>query len=210
METMFEPFDYTTMTYDMHVQMACDCIPSLLILRSSPAATALAGTVSEEHVEATRSSAVSPQQSAHNSPTGSPPLVPEKPPARSFVPDNISSINTPRPNQPVPGDMPSHVGTSTSFSRPLPPQRPKAPLRSSSKSSSGQVLDSENSWSTLAEQNLTLPADALEGVIARENKSGSSGMLGFLTRKKGRDRSPKPKDPGILGKYGARQILNPN
>jgi serine/threonine kinase 32 len=176
-------------------------------LRSSPAATALAGTVPEEHVEATRCSAVSPHQSAHNSPTGSPPLVPEKPPARSFVPDNIPSINTPRPNQPVPGDMPSHAGVSTSFSRPLPPQRPKAPPRTSSKSSSGQMLDSENNWSA---QNLTLPADALEGVIARESKSGSSGMLGFLTRKKGRDRSPKPKDPAILGKYGARQILNPN
>ena len=72
------------------------------------------------------------------------------------------------------------------------------------------VLDSESNWTALAEQNLTLPADALEGVIARESKSGSSGMLGFLNRRKGRDRSPKPRDPGILGKYGARQILNPN
>jgi serine/threonine kinase 32 len=179
-------------------------------LRSSPAATALAGTVPEEHVEAPRSSAVSPQQSAHNSPTGSPPLVPEKSPVRPFVPDNIPSINVPRPNQPVPGDIPSHAGTSTSFSRPLPPQRPKGPPHTSSKGSGGQMLDSESNWSALAEQNLTLPADALEGVIAREGKSGSSGMLGFLTRKKGRDRSPKPKDPGILGKYGARQILNPN
>ena len=72
------------------------------------------------------------------------------------------------------------------------------------------VLDSDSNWSALAEQNLTLPADALEGVIARESKSGSSGVLGFLNRKRGRDRSPKPKDPGILGKFGARQILNPN
>jgi serine/threonine kinase 32 len=73
------------------------------------------------------------------------------------------------------------------------------------------VLDSESNWSALAEQNLTLPADALEGVIAREGKSSSSSsVLGFLNRKKGRDRSPKPKDPGIIGKFGARQILNPN
>jgi serine/threonine kinase 32 len=72
------------------------------------------------------------------------------------------------------------------------------------------MLDNENNWSALTEQNSTLPADALEGVIARESKGGSSGMLGFLSRKKGRDRSPKPRDPGILGKYGARQILNPN
>jgi serine/threonine kinase 32 len=71
------------------------------------------------------------------------------------------------------------------------------------------MLDNESNWPTLTEQNSTLPADALEGVIARESKGGS-GMLGFLSRKRGRDRSPKPKDPGILGKYGARQILNPN
>jgi len=70
------------------------------------------------------------------------------------------------------------------------------------------VLDSESSWSALAEQNLSLPADALEGVIAREGKGGSSGMLGFLNRKKGRERSPKPRDPGVLGKFGARQIIN--
>ena len=179
-------------------------------MRSSPAAAALAGTVPEEHVETTRSSARSPQQSAPSSPAGSPHLVPEKSPARPFVPDNIPSINTPRPNQAVPGDMPSHGGISTSFSRPLPPQRPKAAPHTTSKGSGGQMLDNENNWSALTEQNSTLPADALEGVIARESKGGSSGMLGFLSRKKGRDRSPKPKDPGILGKYGARQILNPN
>jgi serine/threonine kinase 32 len=34
-----------------------------------------------------------------------------------------------------------------------------------------------------------------------------SGMLGFLSRKKGRDRSPKAKERGVLGKDGARQII---
>jgi serine/threonine kinase 32 len=34
-----------------------------------------------------------------------------------------------------------------------------------------------------------------------------SGMLGFLSRKKGRDRSPKAKERGVLGKEGARQIV---
>jgi serine/threonine kinase 32 len=179
----------------------------------SPASAALAGNVPEEHVEPTnnRSSARSPPQSAPNTPGGSPPLIPDKSPARAFVPDNDSPLNNPRPNQPVPGDMPSHPNTPTSFSRPLPPQRPKVTPRTSSKGGGVQmVLDSESNWSVLAEQNLTLPADALEGVIAREGKSGSSGMLSFLSRKKGRDRSPKPRDPGILGKFGARQILNPN
>lgn len=35
-----------------------------------------------------------------------------------------------------------------------------------------------------------------------------SGMLGFLSRKKGRDRSPKPREPGVLGKEGARVVVN--
>lgn len=96
-----------------------------------------------------------------------------------------------------------------SYSRPLPPQRPRAAPRNVSKGGGvSMVLDSESNWSALAEQNISLPADALEGVLARESKSGSSGMLGFLNRKKGRERSPKPKDPGVLGKFGARQILN--
>jgi serine/threonine kinase 32 len=34
-----------------------------------------------------------------------------------------------------------------------------------------------------------------------------SGMLGFLSRKKGRDRSPKAREKGVLGKEGARQIV---
>jgi serine/threonine kinase 32 len=36
-----------------------------------------------------------------------------------------------------------------------------------------------------------------------------SGMLAFLSRKKGRDRSPKAKERGVLGKEGARAIVAP-
>lgn len=35
-----------------------------------------------------------------------------------------------------------------------------------------------------------------------------SGMLGFLSRKKGRDRSPKARERGVLGKEGARVIVD--
>ena len=66
------------------------------------------------------------------------------------------------------------------------------------------VLNEGGSWSGLADQSSTLPADAAEGT--RPEKGGS--MLGFLSRKKGRDRSPKPKEPGVLGKIGARHIIN--
>lgn len=68
------------------------------------------------------------------------------------------------------------------------------------------VLDEGGSWSNLADQSSTLPADAAGEGSSRGEKSGS--MLGFLSRKKGRDRSPKPKEPGVLGKMGARHIIN--
>lgn len=66
------------------------------------------------------------------------------------------------------------------------------------------VLDESGSWSQLSDHTSTLPADS--GADSRGDKGGS--MLGFLSRKKGRDRSPKPKEPGVLGKYGARHIIN--
>jgi serine/threonine kinase 32 len=66
------------------------------------------------------------------------------------------------------------------------------------------VLDEGGSWSQLSDQTSSLPADA--GADRGGDKGGS--VLGFLSRKKGRDRSPKPKEPGVLGKYGARHIIN--
>lgn len=35
----------------------------------------------------------------------------------------------------------------------------------------------------------------------------SSGMLGFLGRKKGRDKSPKARERGVIGKEGARVVV---
>lgn len=75
------------------------------------------------------------------------------------------------------------------------PQRPRAPTRSASMGG-GIVLDNTVPGSSTADQG-----------SRRGDKP--SGMLGFLNRKKGRDRSPKAKDRerGVLGKEGARVIL---
>ncbi len=184
----------------------CSWMVSSLTIAFSPASAALAGDVPEEHIETAAT-----QQSASNTPAASPPLIADKSPTRAFIPDNIPALNVPQPSEQESRDSPSHTNSPKSFSRPLPPPNSRAAPRTASKGGGVQMVpDSESNWSALAEQNLTLPADALEGVIAREGKSGSSGMLGFLNRKKGRDRSPKPKDPAIIGKFGARQILNAN
>ncbi len=48
-------------------------------------------------------------------------------------------------------------------------------------------------------------SEAREG--GRPAKGKPNGMLGFLSRKKGRERSPKPMEPGVLGKEGARVVV---
>lgn len=65
------------------------------------------------------------------------------------------------------------------------------------------MLDAQSSWSGLADP--TTPPISTDPTGTP--KAEKSGMLGFLNRKRGRDRSPKPKEPGVLGKAGARQIV---
>jgi serine/threonine kinase 32 len=64
------------------------------------------------------------------------------------------------------------------------------------------ILGETESWTDLAKQDTTLPADAKD-INAKPN-----GMLGFLSRKKGRGHSPKPMERGILGKEGARVVVS--
>lgn len=65
------------------------------------------------------------------------------------------------------------------------------------------VLDESASWSNLSDQSATLPAEAVS-----MNDKNSGSVLGFLSRKKGRDKSPKPKEAGVLGKIGARHVIS--
>ncbi len=70
------------------------------------------------------------------------------------------------------------------------------------------TLDGGGSWSDLARQDATLPADASGANNELGGKpEGSGGVFGFLSRKKGRGSSPKPKERGVLGKEGARVVI---
>jgi serine/threonine kinase 32 len=71
------------------------------------------------------------------------------------------------------------------------------------------TLDGGGSWSDLARQDATLPADAAGGANHDPNgkQEGGGGVFGFLSRKKGRGNSPKPKERGVLGKEGARVVI---
>ncbi|KAK1579784.1 kinase-like domain-containing protein [Colletotrichum navitas] len=67
------------------------------------------------------------------------------------------------------------------------------------------TLDGGGSWSDLARQDATLPTDA--NTISESKSESSGGVFGFLRGKKGRGHSPKPKERGVLGKEGARQVI---
>lgn len=69
------------------------------------------------------------------------------------------------------------------------------------------TLDGGGSWSDLARQDATLPADAAQAQEGGKVEAGSGGVFGFLSRKKGRGNSPKPKERGVLGKEGARVVI---
>lgn len=70
------------------------------------------------------------------------------------------------------------------------------------------TLDERGSWSQLAkDQSATIPAEALNGIDGKGGKP-QHGMLGFLARHKGREKSPKPQEPGVLGKEGARVVIS--
>lgn len=93
----------------------------------------------------------------------------------------------------------------------LPPYQPshmRGSMRSASVSGGVQVvLNDTGSWSGMANQS--------QGLVGGNNNNNeserprASGMLGFLGRKKGRDRSPRAKERerGVLGKEGARVVV---
>lgn len=212
-ETMFEPFDYTLASYDVYVASCPDEEERPVVLTESRnAAAAVAGTVPDEDVRL-ETHHPADSHSARTSADGSPPLSPNGVAAaagsgagdgENFPPLDELKSALPQAQQPI--QRP--VSSSKSFSRPIPPQRPIPATRQPSKGGGVQmVLGEAGSWSNLADQTPPIPSDGTGDAGARHDKGGGS-MLGFLSRKKGRDRSPKPKEPGVLGKYGARHIIN--
>ena len=68
------------------------------------------------------------------------------------------------------------------------------------------VVDEQGAWTELANQSSTMPVEAPAGGDKNEGKS-KSGKLGLLSRQRGRERSSKAQEPGVLGKEGARNII---
>ncbi|CAL5868538.1 uncharacterized protein PFLUO_LOCUS2764 [Penicillium psychrofluorescens] len=200
-ETMFEPFDYTLVNYQGNAAEA--------IAATSNPEDILPITQTTSH---TRQSS-QPESGSRNTP---PPQVPPKqaPPINTNAENLRAKEATAQP--PSPSSQTSGSPTpAPSFHRPFPPpnsnngpRQQRGTLRKPSKGGGVQmVLEESGSWSELADHSSTLPAEGLDGAGSK-GKPGNSGMLSFLSRKKGRDRSPKPTEPGVLGKEGTRQIIS--
>ncbi|EDU40893.1 RAC-alpha serine/threonine-protein kinase [Pyrenophora tritici-repentis Pt-1C-BFP] len=216
-ETLFEPFNYTT-AGDQRTPAAVAVIDpqdstagSRASNQSQPDNTSasatsqvdpwgrpLANTKSQDgELHPTRSTTTA---RSTQSPNGSPPL-----PTSAL---NQASNQAPHTASPT-SQRGEHVdyfptdGTEVptpSFSRPM-NQRQRGSQRSTSMGGGVQVvLNETGSWTEMANQSSALVQNA--------QVEKPSGMLGFLSRKKGRDRSPKAKERGVLGKEGARVIIS--
>ena len=70
------------------------------------------------------------------------------------------------------------------------------------------VLDEQGSWADIGNKDPDSERNSRSGGSSSLVHGGKpNGMLGFLSRKKGRQRSPKPMEAGVLGKEGARVVV---
>ncbi|KAL9038595.1 MAG: hypothetical protein Q9180_003041 [Flavoplaca navasiana] len=192
-ETLFEPFDYTT----VHNYKG-----------NSPIEPSNTDSDQWPQTTTTHSKSSTDEPYAADSPhNGSPPMgtIPSGPKSTHSTHSDYFPTNEhpplPSSNTPPPANTARHHGPTSNPT--------KGGSRSVSKGGGMQVtLDGTGSWSQLAkDQSATMPAEAINGIDGKGGKQ-AHGMLGFLSRHKGREKSPKPQEPGVLGKEGARVVIS--
>ncbi|KAL5424857.1 hypothetical protein PMIN04_002959 [Paraphaeosphaeria minitans] len=184
-ETLFEPFNYTTVPDQRPVAIGVgDPVDPLNVSRvSNNSNSENTPTSSTSHQDPwngqqqegdrdLRPSRSINTRSTTHSPNGSPPLV-------AAVLGQQQASDSPTSQRGENADYFPTDGQPVSYSRPMNNRR-GGPQRSTS----------------------------MGGGVQNPNAERPSGMLGFLSRKKGRDRSPKAKERGVLGKEGARVIIS--
>lgn len=247
-ETMFEPFNYTTLS-DYRAP-ATEAASGASAIVPSPKRQA---RNERERTTAAHSQRPRPEQphsiptpssqtpgngsrtrsSAQSSAQGSPPLpasalsanfaIPAPPPAQAeyFPPPTseplqaapAASAQTNEAGQRLHKSRTVRYEDTAQSSQPTSTHsnrshRPRGSTRSTSTGGGVQVvLNEQGSWSDMANSSsaMVTPTEEQHGAGSKP-----SGMLGFLGRKKGRDRSPKGKqrERGVLGKEGARVVIS--
>ncbi|KAF2468502.1 RAC-alpha serine/threonine-protein kinase [Lindgomyces ingoldianus] len=206
-ETLFEPFNYTTVAEQRPAAIAVSDDSTVTHMSNNSANTPTSSHSPQEwgarplsnsknsqddQLRPTRS-ITNPRSTTHSA-NGSPPL------AAAALNQSSGSPSSQRGER---ADYFPANGPETgppSFSRPM-NNRQRGSTRSTSMGGGVQVvLNETGSWSDMANQSSML--------VQNQNAEKPTGMLGFLSRKKGRDRSPKAKERGVLGKEGARVIIS--
>lgn len=216
---MFEPFNYTVVADNRPAavsvadpndsiggsrtsnQSNSDHTPAPVAAQQDPWGRPLQTQRSQEgDLHPTRSTTMTNPRSTTHSPNGSPPLAAAHLNRGNRSTNGSQASHYGERADYFPTEATEHTNTPPSFSRPM-NNRPRGSQRSTSMGGGVQVvLDGTGSWSEMANQSSAL--------VQNPQPEKPSGMLGFLSRKKGRDRSPKAKERGVLGKEGARVIIS--
>ncbi len=225
-ETQFTPFDYTTAAYERYFPLPN--VHTLTLIRLARYAGTLDPnssntgsptdwtqpppmTSSQNPSDASSARSIGRRSTSRKRGKSSnqPPSLSGSPP----MPSNHPPLPNGQGSSPQSGNYRQASSShSTRAKTPLSPyqasynrqQRPTGTRKESTSGGMQVTLDEMGSWSELAKQDATLPADAKLEVAAKP----TGGMLSFLGRKKGRGHSPKPQERGILGKEGARVVIS--
>ncbi|ESZ94296.1 hypothetical protein SBOR_5292 [Sclerotinia borealis F-4128] len=207
-EAQYTTFDYTKAAYDRYAEGGDPNSPPPVTQNISPSTPA--SQTSDEFPKPTPTRTLSKNRKRAAS-RSQPSSRSESPSSSANVPPVPGSQHT-SPILGPPRSVPHAHPPPSTMKTPLSPyqqsyNRPNRPGGSRKESQGGGmqvVLGETGSWSELAKQDASLPADAK----LIEAHAKPTGMLGFLSRKKGRGHSPKPQERGILGKEGARVIIS--
>ena len=235
-ETMFEPFNYTAVPQDRSpVGSVSGASGSPTTTKSTgrlPRGKEGPGDLNyaRHTLEKTQSiptprsqtpGSANRTRSSTHSPEGSPPLPaameigvavghppeesgpPRSEPMQYAAPDTRDNARTRGIRYENAAPAPPPVSASKAYQQ----HRPRGSTRSTSQGGGVQVvLNEEGSWTDMANQSQAMIAPGDDP----RRMERPSGMLGFLNRKKGRDRSPKAKEKerGVLGKEGARVVIS--
>ncbi|KAF4550026.1 Serine/threonine-protein kinase ppk33-like protein [Elsinoe fawcettii] len=216
-ETMFEPFNYMTLS-DYRNPITEDTIPGEVAAdavdskRGDSSTDARSQTDAAKSAQAPVSRSQTPRaRSPTQSPNGSPPIPSSMQTPGGQQQEYFTTADgkqVPVASGPAPPSKSRSVrydeaaNANNSLQRDNSTSRkPRGSTRNISMSGSGvQVtLNETGSWSDMANQS--------QSMIQDEQQRGKSGMLGFLRSKKGRDKSPKARERGVIGKEGARVVV---
>lgn len=200
-ERLFEPFDYTQALFDKAPSsetVASGISPATLTASPTDSTRKGQTLLAVQHPKGSRMEAShagpSRSRSSTNSPNGSPPLPVVDFPLSNGPPRSV-------PKDYFEGGRKGERTPATSRSV----SRNRRAISRSKKAHTGTEASSEG----YPDDGLTPPLAAYTEKSGDEKDKKPSGMLGFLSRKRGRDRSPKARERGVLGKDGARVVVGP-